>query len=192
MKRKPRWTPPPNIPAAIEVGSTNNMSTYIRKPEFVKAKRIASGHWDVTHHDGHCEVMTDPAFRAAFDPASMDAQDEMDGWTFGVFAKLDADSMMTIIRNVEVDVMAAALKFAPHEDVINAFFENMSPVSVKMVREKMGDLAQSRVNNTPKARHEILEMVRQLAEEGKINLNEGMALSVNSDAGPAIWNEDFE
>jgi flagellar motor switch protein FliG len=61
-----------------------------------------------------------------------------------------------------------------------------------MVREKMGDLAQSRVNNTPKARHEILEMVRQLAEEGKINLNEGMALSVNSDAGPAIWNEDFE
>ncbi|MBT3884780.1 MAG: hypothetical protein HOF70_08355, partial [Rhodospirillaceae bacterium] len=84
------------------------------------------------------------------------------------------------------------LKFEPHEDVINAFFENMSPVSVKMVREKMGDLAQSRVNNTPKARHEILEMVRQLAEDGKINLNEGMALPVNSDAGPAIWNEDSE
>ena len=166
------------------------MPTYIRKPDYVKAKRLSESEWVIAHPDGWNEVMSDAVFREVFDPASINALTELDGWTFDIFIGMGRESMMTIIRSVYTDVLAFALKSIRDERILNPFFDNMSPMSVKLIKEWMEDLAQSRIDNTPKARREILEIVRQLAEEGKINLVKGLALDTDSSEDAVPWNED--
>lgn len=92
-----------------------------------------------------------------------------------VFANLvdvDDRSLQTLLREVPSDRLLLALKGADTE-LKDKFFRNMSKRAAEMMRDDLDALGPTRLADVEAAQKEILQIARQLSEEGKLQLGGG-------------------
>jgi flagellar motor switch protein FliG len=80
---------------------------------------------------------------------------------------VDGQGVMEILKRVDKKSLAMALKGA-NDELKTKFFRNMSQRAAEMLKEEMEYLGPIRVKEVEKAQHEIVEVVRNLEEEGVI------------------------
>lgn len=85
---------------------------------------------------------------------------------------LDDSSIAEILKRVDKKVLALALK-GTSEQLQQQFFRNMSQRAVEMLQEEMEYMGPVRVKEVKKSQNEIVEIIRQMEEEGTINVGGG-------------------
>ncbi|MEI2383592.1 flagellar motor switch protein FliG [Breoghania sp. JC706] len=88
-------------------------------------------------------------------------------FTFDDLAKLDAASAQTLLRNVEKDKLAVALK-GSNEAVREFFFGNMTARAAKMLRDDMEALGPVRLRDVDEVQSEMVNVAKDLAARGEI------------------------
>jgi flagellar motor switch protein FliG len=93
-------------------------------------------------------------------------------FTFEDLTRIDAAGIQTLLRHVEKDKLAMALKGAS-EPVKDMFFKNMSERAGKMLREDMEAMGPVRLRDVDQAQSLIVSMAKELAASGQIVISEG-------------------
>ena len=93
-------------------------------------------------------------------------------FTFEDLTRLDQMGIQILLRNVDKEKLAVALKGA--SDIIkNLFFKNMSERAGKMMKEDMEALGPVRVRDVDEAQTLIVQKAKELAQNGEIVISEG-------------------
>ena len=92
--------------------------------------------------------------------------------TFEDLVRVDSAGIQTLLRHVEKDKLAMALKGAS-DTVKDLFFKNMSERAGKMMREDMDALGPVRLRDVDQAQNIIVVMAKELAGSGQIVISEG-------------------
>lgn len=95
-------------------------------------------------------------------------------FTFEDLQKLDPGGTQTLLRNVDKDKLATALKGAS-ESIKELFFENMSERAAKILREDMAAMGPVRLKDVDDAQMEMVNLAKDLAAKGEIVISEGGA-----------------
>ena len=93
-------------------------------------------------------------------------------FTFDDLIRVDQAGIQVMLRSVEKDKLAMALKGGA-EAVRDLFFENMSERAGKMMREDMEAMGPVRLRDVDEAQAEIVIVAKQLADAGEINISTG-------------------
>lgn len=93
-------------------------------------------------------------------------------FTFEDLVRLDAAGVQTLLRQVEKDKLALALKGAS-DAIKDLFFKNMSERAGKMLREDMEAQGPVRLRDVDQAQSLIVAMAKELAASGQIVISEG-------------------
>jgi len=88
-------------------------------------------------------------------------------FTFDDLIRVDATGIQTLLRQVEKDQLAMALKGASDE-VKELFFQNMSERAGKMMREDMEAMGAVRLRDVDEAQAAIVAVAKSLADSGDI------------------------
>jgi flagellar motor switch protein FliG len=112
---------------------------------------------------------TEARFITALEDDNRDAADRIKSlmFTFDDLAKLDAAAIQTLLRNVEKDRLALALKGAK-EHVREFFYSNMSVRAVTMLKEDMEALGPVRLRDVDEAQAGMINVAKDLAARGEI------------------------
>ncbi|HKJ75339.1 MAG TPA: flagellar motor switch protein FliG, partial [Alphaproteobacteria bacterium] len=92
-------------------------------------------------------------------------------FTFEDLNRLDPAGVQTLLRNVDKDKLALALKGAS-EGLRDLFFSNMSERAAKILREDMEAMGPVRLRDVDEAQMELVNQARDLADAGEIVLND--------------------
>lgn len=90
-------------------------------------------------------------------------------FTFDDLAKLDAQAVQLLLRNVDNSRLGLALKGAKDE-LKELFFANMSERAAKILREDMENMGPVRVKEVEEAQSEIVISAKALIDNGEITL----------------------
>ena len=93
-------------------------------------------------------------------------------FTFDDLARVDAAGVQVILRQVEKDQLALALK-GGSDDVKDLFFGNMSERAGKMMKEDMEAMGAVRLREVDEAQSAIVQVAKALSEAGEIILATG-------------------
>jgi flagellar motor switch protein FliG len=93
-------------------------------------------------------------------------------FVFEDLTKLDPRSIQRVIKETDVKVLATALKHAA-EEVKNALFDNMSSRMKQNILDDMEYMGKVRMKEVEDAQQQIVNIVRQLEEEGEIFIIRG-------------------
>jgi len=93
-------------------------------------------------------------------------------FTFDDLSKLDAASVQTLLRSVEKDQLATALKGA-NESVREFFFSNMSQRAAKMMQDDMDSMGAVRLRDVDEAQGAMVNVAKDLAAKGDITIAKG-------------------
>jgi flagellar motor switch protein FliG len=93
-------------------------------------------------------------------------------FTFEDLVRIDMTGIQTLLRHVEKDKLALALKGAS-DTIKELFFKNMSERAGKMMREDMEALGPVRLRDVDQAQSLIVVMAKELAASGQIVISEG-------------------
>ena len=88
-------------------------------------------------------------------------------FTFDDLARLDNSGVQTVLRQVEKDALAMALK-GGSEEVKTLFFQNMSERAGKMMKEDMDAMGAVRLKEVDEAQAAIVQTAKALADAGEI------------------------
>ncbi|MSO92774.1 MAG: hypothetical protein EXQ86_05155 [Rhodospirillales bacterium] len=88
-------------------------------------------------------------------------------FTFDDLVRLDAGGIQTLLRQVEKDKLAMALKGAADE-VKQLFFANMSERAGKMLKEDMEAMGAVRLKDVDDAQAAVVSVAKSLADAGEI------------------------
>jgi flagellar motor switch protein FliG len=88
-------------------------------------------------------------------------------FTFEDLGKLDPGSVQTLLRHVEKDRLAIALKGAT-DSLRDVFFSNMSERAGKILREDMEALGPVRLKDVDEAQMRMVNVAKDLANKGEI------------------------
>ncbi|MFN3657229.1 MAG: flagellar motor switch protein FliG [Pseudolabrys sp.] len=88
-------------------------------------------------------------------------------FTFDDLVKLDNGSAQTLMRSIDKDKLAVALKGA-NETVRQFFFNNMSSRAAKMLVDDMGALGPVRLRDVDEAQALLVNVAKDLAAKGEI------------------------
>ena len=88
-------------------------------------------------------------------------------FTFEDLDKLDPGAVQTLMRTIDKDRLALALKGAS-EELKNLFFSNMSERAAKIMREDMQAMGPVRLRDVDEAQTEIVQAAKELANRGEI------------------------
>jgi len=92
-----------------------------------------------------------------------------------LFNRMDRSTgrvVLEILKRVDKKSLTTALK-GTSEELRTQFFRNMSSRAVELMREEMEFMGPVKLKDVEKAQHEIVEIVRQLEEEGVISIGGG-------------------
>jgi flagellar motor switch protein FliG len=93
-------------------------------------------------------------------------------FTFEDLARLDGAGAQTLLRHVEKEKLALALKGA--SDVIRELFtSNMSARAAKMLKEDMDSLGPVRLKDVEDAQNAVVTLAKELSNSGQITISEG-------------------
>jgi len=85
---------------------------------------------------------------------------------------LSQQAIQEILKRADKNTLTLALKGAD-EDLKNRFFESMSKRAVETMKEEMDYMGPVKLKDVEKAQHEIVEIVRELDEEGVVSISGG-------------------
>jgi flagellar motor switch protein FliG len=85
---------------------------------------------------------------------------------------IDDLGIAEILKRVDKKSLTTALK-GTSEELRTQFFRNMSSRAVELMKEEMEFMGPVKLKDVEKAQHEIVEIVRQLEEEGVISIGGG-------------------
>ena len=88
-------------------------------------------------------------------------------FTFDDLVKLDTGSAQTLMRHIDKDKLAVALKGA-NEAVRQFFFANMSSRAAKMLTDDMGNLGPVRLKDVDDAQVLLVNLAKDLAAKGEL------------------------
>jgi flagellar motor switch protein FliG len=131
------------------------------------AKRDAHEH--MAEIFNNFDRQTESRFVTALEERSRDSAERIKAlmFTFEDLGKLDPGSIQTLLRHVEKDKLALALKGAtdPLRDV---FFSNMSERAGKILREDMEAMGPVRLKDVDEAQMRMVNVAKDLANKGEI------------------------
>ncbi len=93
-------------------------------------------------------------------------------FTFEDLKRLDAQGLQVLLRSVEKDKLALALKGAP-EEMRDMFFRNMTERAAKLLKDDIAALGPVRLKDVDEAQAAIVAAAKDLAAQGQIQLSEG-------------------
>jgi flagellar motor switch protein FliG len=119
---------------------------------------------------------TEARFMAALETVNRESCERIKSlmFTFEDLAKLDNSSAQTLMRNVDKDKLAIALKGA-NETVRDFFLKNMSTRAAKMLADDMEALGPVRLRDVDEAQAGLVNMAKDLAGKGEITVSKGKA-----------------
>ena len=95
-------------------------------------------------------------------------------FTFDDLAKLDAASAQTLLRGVEKDALALALKGA-QEATRTFFLANMSSRAARNLRDDMESMGPVRLKEVDDSQSKIIQLAKDLAAKGEIMISKNRA-----------------
>jgi flagellar motor switch protein FliG len=95
-------------------------------------------------------------------------------FTFDDLIKLDSGSAQTLMRNIDKDKLAVALKSA-NEEVRGFFLGNMSSRAGKMLQDDMAAMGPVRLRDVDEAQALLVNLAKDLAAKGEITLTKNRA-----------------
>src|SRR5690348_12645014 len=112
---------------------------------------------------------TETRFITALEEENHDAAERIKAlmFTFDDLVKLDTASGQTLMRNIDKDKLAIALKGAS-EAVREFFFKNMSSRAAKMLVDEMQEMGPVRLRDVDEAQALLVNIAKELANKGEI------------------------
>ena len=112
---------------------------------------------------------TENRFLTSLEERSRDSAERIKAlmFTFEDLGKLDPGSIQTLLRHVEKDKLALALKGAT-DSLRDVFFSNMSERAGKILREDMEALGPVRLKDVDDAQMRMVNVAKDLANKGEI------------------------
>ena len=131
------------------------------------AKRDAHEH--IAEIFNNFDRQTESRFLAALEERSRDSAERIKAlmFTFEDLGKLDPGSIQTLLRHVEKDKLALALKGAT-DTLRDVFFSNMSERAGKILREDMEAMGPVRLKDVDEAQMRMVNVAKDLANKGEI------------------------
>lgn len=119
----------------------------------------------------HLDRSAEERFMLALEDRAFDAAERIRTlmFTFEDLARLDPASVQTLLRNVDKNRLAAALKGAG-EALREFFFMSMSERAARILREDMELMGPIRLREAEEAQQAIVQVAKQLADTGEIVL----------------------
>jgi flagellar motor switch protein FliG len=136
-------------------------------------------------HDSH-EMManifnnfdrqTENRFLAALEERNRDSAEKIRSlmFVFEDLSKLDPGGIQTLMRAIDKDQMALAMKGAS-DSLRDLFFSNMSERAAKIMKEDMNAMGPVRLKDVDQAQQSIVSLAKDLAAKGEIMLADGGA-----------------
>ena len=93
-------------------------------------------------------------------------------FTFDDLARIDSSGIQMLLREIEKDKLALALKGAS-EELKNLFLDNMSKRAAKMMKEDMEAMGAVRLKDVDEAQSIIVSAAKALADSGEIMISSG-------------------
>jgi flagellar motor switch protein FliG len=112
---------------------------------------------------------TETRFMTALEEESRDSAERIKTlmFTFDDLTRLDAASAQTLMRHIDKDKLAVALKGA-NEAVRQFFMTNMSSRAAKMLNDDMGMLGPVRLRDVDEAQAQLVNLAKDLGAKGEI------------------------
>ena len=112
---------------------------------------------------------TENRFLTSLEERSRDSAERIKAlmFTFEDLGKLDPGSIQTLLRHVEKDKLALALKGAT-DSLRDVFFSNMSERAGKILREDMEALGPVRLKDVDESQMRMVNVAKDLANKGEI------------------------
>lgn len=131
------------------------------------AKRDA--HEQMAEIFNNFDRQTETRFMTALEDRSRDSAERIKAlmFTFEDLGKLDPGSIQTLLRHIEKDKLALALKGA-NDKLRDLFFSNMSERAGKILREDMEALGPVRLKDVDEAQMRMVNTAKELAGKGEI------------------------
>ena len=110
-------------------------------------------------------------FMASLEERNRDAAEKIKAlmFTFEDLLRLDPGGVQTLIRGVENNRLALALK-GSSDSIRDLFFSNMSERAAKILREDMDGMGPVRLRDVDESQSEIVATAKDLADRGEIML----------------------
>ena len=117
---------------------------------------------------------TETRFMEALEERNRESADRVKSlmFTFEDLVRVDAQGIQILLRNVDKDKLAVALKGAS-DTIKELFFSNMSSRAGKIIREDMEAMGPVRLRDVEEAQHYIVSTTKELANSGEIVISEG-------------------
>ncbi|MEO3433809.1 flagellar motor switch protein FliG [Inquilinus sp. CAU 1745] len=117
---------------------------------------------------------TENKFLTALEERNRDAAERIKAlmFTFEDLGRLDPTAIQTVLRAVEKDKLAIALKGAS-ETLRDLFFSNMSERAGKLMREEMSAMGPVRLKDVDESQMYMVQVAKDLAGRGEIIIAEG-------------------
>ena len=117
---------------------------------------------------------TESKFLTALEERNRDSAEKIRQlmFTFEDLVRLDSSGIQTLLRHVEKDKLAQALKGAS-EPIQELFFSNMSSRAGKMLKEDIESLGPVRLKDVEDAQNEVVILAKELSSSGQIVISEG-------------------
>lgn len=117
---------------------------------------------------------TEAQFLTSLEDRNKDAAEKIKSlmFTFEDLLKLDTSGVQTLLREVEKDKLAMAMK-GSSEQIRELFFSNMSERAGKILREDMEAMGPVRLRDVDEAQVEIVNVAKELADKGELMIADG-------------------
>jgi flagellar motor switch protein FliG len=117
---------------------------------------------------------TESRFLTALEERNREAAEKIKQlmFTFEDLIRLDATGAQTLLRHVEKEKLAIALKGAS-DPIKDLFFQNMSERAGKMLKDDMDGLGPVRLKDVEEAQTAIVTLAKELSSSGQIQISEG-------------------
>ncbi len=119
---------------------------------------------------------TEIRFLSALDASNQESAERIRAlmFTFEDLNKLDPAGLQTLMRQVDKDILARALKGAS-QSMRDFFFSAMSQRAAKNMQDDMEGLGPLRLKEVDEAQTRLVQMTKDLADKGEIVLSKGNA-----------------
>jgi flagellar motor switch protein FliG len=117
---------------------------------------------------------TETRFMTSLEEANRESAERIKGlmFTFDDLVRLDSGSAQTLMRNIDKDKLAIALK-GSSESVREFFLKNMSIRAAKMLVDDMQAMGPVRLRDVDEAQVLLVNLAKDLAAKGEIILSKG-------------------
>ena len=117
---------------------------------------------------------TENRFMGALEERNRESAERIKGlmFTFEDLLRIDPAGIQVMLRQVEKDQLAMALK-GGSEDIQDLFFKNMSERASKMMQEDMEAMGPVRLKEVEEAQSNVVQTAKSLADAGEIVISGG-------------------